>query len=90
MLALIGPYIDPLGYEIEFESYIVDILQSPSKKWATAAGILASIGFFFSFYFEPEKGLKIALCFLGSSIVLELVIDFVYRVRAKLNDSKIS
>jgi hypothetical protein len=63
--------IDPLGYEAQLESYLREVMRGPANGYATAASVLITFTLMLLFQKEPESALKVALCFLGSGLVLD-------------------
>lgn len=58
---LLGPIIDPIGYQIELETYVANIMRGPANLYITLAGYLGSALVFFHFYVDPQQALVVRL-----------------------------
>lgn len=56
---LLGPVIDPIGYQIELETYVANIMRGPANLYITLAGYLSSASVFFHFFVDPQQALTV-------------------------------
>lgn len=56
---LLGPIIDPIGYQIELETYVAKAMRGPANLYITMAGYLGSAALFFHFMVDPHDALKV-------------------------------
>lgn len=61
---LLGPIIDPIGYQIELETYVANIMRGPSNLYITCLGYVASAAMFFHFFVDPFEALLVSFWFL--------------------------
>lgn len=56
---LLGPIIDPIGYQIELETYVAKIMRGPSNLYISLVGYLSSASVFFHFFVDPHQALTV-------------------------------
>lgn len=56
---LLGPIIDPIGYQLELETYVTKIMRGRANSYMSAVGFLASAALFFHFVVEPQEALMV-------------------------------
>lgn len=56
---LLGPIIDPIGYQIELETYVAKIMRGPANLYISLAGYLSSASVFFHFFVDPHQALTV-------------------------------
>lgn len=56
---LLGPIIDPIGYQIELETYVANIMRGPANLYITLVGYLGSALVFFHFFVDPQQALTV-------------------------------
>lgn len=56
---LLGPIIDPIGYQIELETYVANIMRGPANLYITLVGYLGSASVFFHFFVDPQQALTV-------------------------------
>lgn len=64
---LLGPIIDPIGYQIELETYVANIMRGPANLYITLAGYLGSASVFFHFFVDPQQALTVSGLSWGNS-----------------------
>lgn len=65
---LLGPVIDPIGYQIELETYIANAMRGPANLYISLVGFATSALMFFHFFVDPRQALTVSL--LASSVCL--------------------
>lgn len=56
---LLGPMIDPIGYQIELETYVAKIMRGRANLYVTLVGYIISASMFFHFFVDPHKALTV-------------------------------
>lgn len=56
---LLGPVIDPIGYQIELESYVAKIMRGPANLYVGIVGYVGAALMFFHFFVDPHKALMV-------------------------------
>ena len=54
-----GPFIDPIGYQIELESYVANIMRGPANLYVGLVGYAGAALMFFHFFVDPHKALTV-------------------------------
>lgn len=57
---LLGPMIDPIGYQIELETYVAKIMRGRANLYVTLVGYIISASMFFHFFVDPHKALTVS------------------------------
>lgn len=58
---LLGPIIDPIGYQIELETYVANIMRGPANLYITVIGFLVSAALFFHFIVDAQQALTVSM-----------------------------
>lgn len=61
LIDLLGPIIDPIGYQLELETYVAKVLRGPANLYISAIGFLVSAAMFFHFFVDPHKALMVRI-----------------------------
>ncbi|CAM9797704.1 unnamed protein product [Ectocarpus sp. 12 AP-2014] len=85
---LLGPVIDPIGYQIELETYVAKIMRGPANLYITLAGYLSSASVFFHFFVDPQQALTITFVLLGARVVTDYIVAALNPVRWRFGMSK--
>ncbi|CAM9262502.1 unnamed protein product [Ectocarpus fasciculatus] len=85
---LLGPVIDPIGYQIELETYVANIMRGPANLYITLAGYLSSASVFFHFFVDPQQALTITFVLLGARVVTDYIVAALNPVRWRFGMSK--
>lgn len=75
ILALAGPTVDPLIFDLELRSYMLDVIRGPANSIATLCSIAGTVSLIFLFRLEPDTALQICLCFLGANVLLDCLLN---------------
>lgn len=51
--------IDPIGYQIELETYVAKIMRGRANLYVTLVGYVISASMFFHFFVDPHKALTV-------------------------------
>eukprot|EP00904_Undaria_pinnatifida_P011046 jgi/Undpi1/7071/HiC_scaffold_22.g09545.m1 len=85
---LLGPVIDPIGYQIELESYVAKIMRGPANLYVGIVGYVGAALMFFHFFVDPHKALMITFVLLGARVVTDYVVAALNPVRWRFGMSK--
>lgn len=56
---LLGPIIDPLGYQVELETYIAKAMRGVANLYITLVGYASSLLMYFHFILDPHVAVKV-------------------------------
>ncbi|CAN0160958.1 unnamed protein product [Scytosiphon promiscuus] len=85
---LLGPIIDPIGYQIELETYVANIMRGPANLYITLAGYMSSASVFFHFFVDPHQALTITFVLLGARVVTDYIVAALNPVRWRFGIQK--
>ncbi|CAM9269327.1 unnamed protein product [Ascophyllum nodosum] len=88
LLDLLGPVIDPIGYQIELETYIANIMRGRANLYVNLAGYATSALMFFHFFVDPRQALTITFVLLGARVVTDYIVEALNPVRWRFGVSK--